>query len=142
MKPWFRIGVALGCLILAIWLFWVLVWVLVGDSTAAGQFGNMFGAINALFSGFALAGVIVAILMQREELKLQREELARSSEGKEEQARALLITAQLNANTALLQNKASERMAEIVHLLGDQEPVSDMVNDDTEERHEDHRRAS
>jgi hypothetical protein len=35
----------------------------------------MFGAANALFSGFAFAGVIFAILLQRRELALQREEL-------------------------------------------------------------------
>ena len=41
-----------------------------------GQFGDMFGAVNALFSSLALIGVIVAILIQRKELTLQREELA------------------------------------------------------------------
>lgn len=35
----------------------------------------MFGAINALFSGFAFAVLIFAFLLQREELQLQREEL-------------------------------------------------------------------
>lgn len=40
-----------------------------------GQFGDMFGAVNALFSGFAFAGIIVTILLQREELTLQRQEL-------------------------------------------------------------------
>jgi hypothetical protein len=41
-----------------------------------GQFGDLFGAINALFSGLAFAGVIIAILLQRRELELQRQELA------------------------------------------------------------------
>jgi len=40
-----------------------------------GQFGDMFGAINSLFSGFAFAGVIYAIFLQMRELKLQKEEL-------------------------------------------------------------------
>ena len=40
-----------------------------------GQFGDMFGAVNALFSGLALAGVIFAVLLQSEELKLQREDI-------------------------------------------------------------------
>ena len=35
----------------------------------------MFGAINSLFSGFALAGIVYAILLQRIELSLQRDEL-------------------------------------------------------------------
>lgn len=33
-----------------------------------GQFGDMFGSINALFSGFALVGVFYAVLLQREEV--------------------------------------------------------------------------
>ena len=40
-----------------------------------GQFGDSFGAVNALFAGFAFAGVIYAIILQKRELELQREEL-------------------------------------------------------------------
>ena len=40
-----------------------------------GTFGDMFGAVNALFSGLAFVGVIIAILLQRQELQLQRTEL-------------------------------------------------------------------
>lgn len=43
--------------------------------TDPGRFGDMFGAVNALFSGLAFAGVIYAILLQRHELALQRREL-------------------------------------------------------------------
>jgi len=38
-------------------------------------FGDMFGAVNTLFSGLAFAGLIYAILLQRSELELQRKEL-------------------------------------------------------------------
>ncbi|MBI5805383.1 putative phage abortive infection protein [candidate division TA06 bacterium] len=38
-------------------------------------FGDMFGALSALFTGFAFAGVIITVYLQREELALQREEL-------------------------------------------------------------------
>lgn len=38
----------------------------------AGTFGDMFGAVNALFSGLAFAGLIYTILLQREDLKIQR----------------------------------------------------------------------
>ncbi len=40
-----------------------------------GEFGDTFGALNALFSGLATGGVLIAILMQRQELIFQREEL-------------------------------------------------------------------
>ncbi|MEJ6023939.1 putative phage abortive infection protein [Ramlibacter sp. PS4R-6] len=45
-----------------------------------GTFGDKFGAINALFSGLALAGVIFTILLQRRELRLQREDIEDQNE--------------------------------------------------------------
>ena len=41
----------------------------------AGQIGDMFGAVNSLFAGLAFAGLIFTMLMQKDELSLQREEL-------------------------------------------------------------------
>lgn len=81
-----------------------------------GTFGDMFGAVNALFSGFAFLGVIYAILLQRKELALQREELSltrnelkKSAEAQEKselalskQAKSLELSAKINANSALL----------------------------------------
>ncbi|GAB3960174.1 hypothetical protein GCM10028805_57460 [Spirosoma harenae] len=59
-------------LVLALWgLNGLLYWY--GER---GTFGDMFGAVNALFSGLALAGIIISIQMQSNELALQREELA------------------------------------------------------------------
>jgi hypothetical protein len=45
------------------------------DLQSSGLFGNSFGAIQALFSALALAGVILAILLQNRELALQRSDL-------------------------------------------------------------------
>ncbi len=47
-------------------------------SGSVGQkslFGDSFGAVNALVSAFAFAGMIVSFFMQRSELRLQRKEL-------------------------------------------------------------------
>jgi hypothetical protein len=41
----------------------------------SGEYGDMFGAINALFTGLAFAGLLVTILLQSQELRLQRGEL-------------------------------------------------------------------
>lgn len=41
----------------------------------AGVFGDSFGILTSTFSGLAFAGLIITILLQREELGLQREEL-------------------------------------------------------------------
>lgn len=41
-----------------------------------GQFGDMFGVVNSLFSGLAFAGIIYTVHLQRKELGLQRQELS------------------------------------------------------------------
>lgn len=46
------------------------------DEEVKGLFGDSFGAVNALVSALAFAGVIVSLYFQRKDLKLQREELA------------------------------------------------------------------
>ena len=119
MKPWHWFGSA-AAFVIAVWLIsWALITWQLGNPDKPGVFGDMFGAVNALFSGLAFAGIIVAILMQRrdleiqreelrlqrEELVLQREEMARASNAQEAQGKVLLLTARLNANTALLENK-------------------------------------
>ncbi len=70
---WWIVGAFAGVVIL--WLvncFW-----LPCCSTAErrGQFGDKFGAVNALFSGLAFAGLIITLVMQNYELKLQRKEI-------------------------------------------------------------------
>lgn len=81
-------------------IFWGICWLAtlyyIDDWNKRASFGDMFGSVNALFSGFALAGVIYAILLQRQELQLQRreleltrEELHRSAEAQEKSEEAL-----------------------------------------------------
>jgi len=57
-----------SCLI--VYLYWKG-----GDYEQRGTFGDMFGSVNAVFSGLAFAGIILAIFMQKKELESQREEL-------------------------------------------------------------------
>lgn len=56
-----------------------------------GIFGDMFGAIGALFSGFAFAGVIVTMLQQKEELELQRKELKQTNIALESQRKEMEV---------------------------------------------------
>ncbi len=75
-------------LFLAVPLLWLLTWLTLSialEPEDRGQFGDMFGSINALFSGWAFVGVIIAILMQKEELELQREELRETRKEFQEQ---------------------------------------------------------
>jgi|SRR5262245_11412003 len=61
-------------LIVALWIATpFVVRQLYPEMSTRGQFGDIFGSVNALFSGLALLGVIIAILLQRQETKaLQR----------------------------------------------------------------------
>lgn len=51
-----------------------------GVPGTSGEFGDMFGAINALFSGLAFAGVLVALFMQREDLRKQEKVIEKQNE--------------------------------------------------------------
>lgn len=106
-------------------IFWSLSWWLLGDKSfdERGTFGDMFGAVNALFSGFAFLGVIYAILLQRTELSLQRAELSltrqelqksanaqeRSEKALVKQADAMEKTARINSLTASLESLEKRR---------------------------------
>ena len=88
--PWIIVSVV-GVLV-----FWIanlfLVTKFIDNWGDRGTFGDLFGAANALFSGLAFAGLIIAILLQREELILQREELKKSTEALNQQAKELKFT--------------------------------------------------
>lgn len=107
-------------LLLTVILIWSVSWVLgillISSWEDRGNFGDMFGAVNALFSGAALAGVVYAILLQRRdlelqrlELKLTRDELHRAAAAQEnserslaKQAESLSRSARLSAMSTLL----------------------------------------
>lgn len=63
-----------------------------------GQFGDMFGGINATFSGLAFSALVYTLILQRRELKLQRLELALTRQELQKQAAAQ----ERHADTALL----------------------------------------
>lgn len=65
-----------------------------------GLFGDMFGAVNALFSGLAFAGVMYAIVMQRHEILIAKREIAYTKTILDEQQKQLSI-----------QNQQSKRQA-------------------------------
>lgn len=77
------IGILLAVCVAGLWyLSWVFVdkYIVATDTStsndvARGVFGDKFGAINALFSGLAFAGIIFTIFLQKRELSLQRAEL-------------------------------------------------------------------
>lgn len=70
--------------IIAVFTMWVLTPILtscfVDNFEQKGQIGDLFGSVNALFSGLAFAGMIITLWFQREELQLQREELSQTKD--------------------------------------------------------------
>lgn len=49
-----------------------------GDADGPGTFGDQFGAVNALFTGLSLAGIIITLWQQQQELNAQRREFMTS----------------------------------------------------------------
>lgn len=62
------------------------------------HFGDSFGSINAFFSAMAFLGVIVTILMQRDELRTQRQEkdLSRIEDNKRKTEQAVFLMLELH----------------------------------------------
>jgi len=67
---------ALAWLLIAVVAVWAASGLVLHSFEERGTFGDMFGAVNALFSGLAFATLIYTIHLQRHELSLQRQELS------------------------------------------------------------------
>lgn len=80
-------------------------------SVKAGSFGDQFGAVNALFSGLAFAGVIYAVVLQSKELALQREELEQTRQVLREQKQQLE-----NQNETMQQQRFENTFFQMVSL--------------------------
>ncbi|MBL4786840.1 MAG: putative phage abortive infection protein [Cohaesibacteraceae bacterium] len=65
-----------------------------------GPFGDMFGAVNALFTGLAFVGVIYAIFLQRSEIALAKQEIAYTKQILDEQAGQLALQNRETRNQA------------------------------------------
>ena len=111
--PWIAIFAGAGAVVTILWLIsWALITRQLGNPMSLGPFGDMFGAVNALFSGYAFAGIIVDILMQRQELKSQREEAARSTKAQQGLGTAAAIEAQYHMMPTL--NPTTSRFITII----------------------------
>jgi len=63
-------------IVVVMWVIsWVLIVIYIKEWNQRGNFGDMFGAVNALFAGLAFAGIIITVYLQTKELALQRKEL-------------------------------------------------------------------
>ncbi len=73
--------IGISIFLITLWMFTLFLTPLIAkyfsieELSKFGTLGDMFGITNALFSGFALAGIIVSIIIQQKELMYQRQEL-------------------------------------------------------------------
>lgn len=68
-------NLVLPLIIIIVVALWAISGFVLIDYPDRGTIGDMFGAVNSLFSGLAFAGLIYTILLQKNELGLQRKEL-------------------------------------------------------------------
>lgn len=97
-----------ACLLLIIGL-WIICPIIVtrwyGIPKEPGSFGDIFGAVNALFAGLAFFGIIVTILLQRLELQQNTVELRNSATALGEQVMLMRLSAKLSALPELIQQE-------------------------------------
>ena len=117
-NPKNRLLIKLIILVVVIWalsavaiIFWLPEW------SDRGTFGDLFGAVNALFSALAFAVLIYTIVLQREEIKQNREEI--------------ILNRKELAKGAKLQQKAHEvlvRQADQTHLSAKMNAMRTLVD--------------
>lgn len=113
-------------LIIAIFAIWFLypTWSLIlfnftSTPEAIGQFGDSFGGLNTLFSGFAFTGIIVSIYLQSKELKETRNELHNQKVEMKAQADALNKQVFESTLFQLLQLHSGTAASTTVNINGD-----------------------
>lgn len=116
-KPWFPLAVG-GAVVFAVWGMSALA-LRMFTLQDRGLIGDSFGAINALFSGLALAGVVYAILQQNESRDQQAKALELQSRALDLQLNELKIqqeTLQTQLQEMRLQTEAA-RESQVAQLL-------------------------
>jgi hypothetical protein len=97
----------------------VLVWIGVAvvqffvfcDMETRGQFGDMFGAVNALFSGLAFAVIYRSLVTQHTEIQAQRVQF-------QQQVELAALTAYADLTRALWENNAKQYEKEPTEFWG------------------------
>ena len=94
-------------IIIAIWAFsFLAIRMIFIDYPKMGQFGDLFGSINALFSGLAFAGLIYTIYLQNNELKDTHDEIIKSAKKQGLQLHLDTLNAKLIAYSTILNPQA------------------------------------
>lgn len=90
-KEW-KLFIWAGCVICGVWLAsFVVIYLCIDEWDVRGQFGDLFGSVNALFSGLAFAGLVITIIQQRHDLQLQRQAINQSKKDVNQQNETMKI---------------------------------------------------
>lgn len=104
-------------IVIVIWLVSaILTLVFIDNWSDRGTFGDLFGAVNALFSGLAFAGLIYTIILQKRDLEMQRAEIQmnraelkksaaaqqKSEKALSQQVEQMKVTSRLNALNTII----------------------------------------
>ncbi|AHF94057.1 hypothetical protein OPIT5_04100 [Opitutaceae bacterium TAV5] len=119
MPKW--VIVVLGIVIFVLWIG--IPWLVSCGTTLppnAGERGDAFGSVNALFTGLAFAGLIVTILIQGNELKLQREEIRMQREETARSNKLFKLQKEEMTRTANAQDEISKTQKETAEFMRQQ----------------------
>lgn len=92
-----------------------------------GQFGDMYGALNALFSVMAFSGVIYTMFLQKKALDYQLEEIKATTNNVKLQNHLQFMTGKLQAVTALLENELQKRYPDSKLIIKYQKYIEDIL---------------
>lgn len=90
-----------------------------------GVFGDSFGALTALFSGLAFAGMMITVLMQKDQLALQKDELVLTRKEMEMQRKQMELQ-----NETLRKQNFENTFFELLRLQNDITNAIDISTDD------------
>jgi predicted lipid-binding transport protein (Tim44 family) len=138
------LAIMMVCIAAAWGCWWFLAVIRLPEWSARAALGEMFGGINALFSGLALAGIIVTVYVQTKELELQRRQLHDTATAQQETGAVLVeqlnalrrqVAASQDSANALNQTATLQCLASLTHAYSavliersQETPVRDIQN--------------
>lgn len=114
-------GLICSVIFLVVSFYPLIIGIFFHSSQERGFAGDMYGALNTLFSGLAFAGIIITIIMQMKELELTREELQKSAEA--QQGTFSALTQQLENMKYSSQIDAIKKYIESLDTFNDEDKI-------------------
>lgn len=111
--------------IIIVWLLWSpIIYHFFGIPQNSAELGDSFGVVNSLFSALGLAGIVLSIVIQQQDLRLTRNEVKESAQAQKQSAMALEKQAKLHILTSKIQ-----ALSIIIESINQQITQNDRWND-------------